>query len=124
MIILSVLRRGLFKLGIGHSHEQCPFSTRNINLAVIWVFIICTATSFLSIVLEYRDLKIVFGSFYVTMSGLLNIISYVHVVCQKPKLLNFIDELEQTVEESKIQNFIKKFPFIHKMQTMEKRKIR
>lgn len=72
-------------------------------MAVILVFIICIATSFLSIVLDYRDMKIVFGSFYVTMSGLLNIISYVCVVCQKSDLLRFIDELEETIEESKIR---------------------
>lgn len=108
MLIFGVLRKTWLKLGICHSHEQTPTFSRTINVTVILILITCHVTAFISIVLEYKNKnwKVVFGSFFVTMSGLFNTISYLYFVCQKPKLLNFIDDLEKTVHESKCKNAI------------------
>lgn len=107
MKIFNMLRKNLLKMGIGHSQEQYPLQSRTINVIVILVLIISIITSFLSIIFEYKNLNVAFGSFYVTMSGLLNIISYAYIVCQKAKLINLVDQLEETIQESKTDlNFI------------------
>lgn len=105
MRILGVLRNNFHNMGICRRQEQNFFLTLVIHAGVLMALLICSATAFFSILLEDYSLGVKFGSFYVTTSGLLLAILYLHAAWKKTDLLNLIDDLEKVVQESKILSF-------------------
>lgn len=101
MTILSFLRTNLRKMGICDGGEQNFMLSRAINAIVITVLVISTVTSFITSVISYPNLDVVFGSFYTTLTGLLNLITYPWIVCNRHKVLQLIENIDKTIQKRK-----------------------
>lgn len=103
MKIFGVLKTSLQTMGIDEHH--CHKQNRLLSLAknVFIVSLLSLASIFLTVnIFVESDLKAAFACFFVSLTCLLNIATYLYILSQKSELLNTIDELEKSMQESKI----------------------
>lgn len=105
MKLFSILLKSLSIMGIGQQfHTQNRHTSRAINAFVMLVFSFFSLSTIIKIFIE-NELNAIIECFFISMTCLLNLVTYSYVLRQKMQLFNLIDELEVSIQES---NYIKK----------------
>lgn len=102
----GVLTNNLLRMGIGHHlPEQNRFHLFAKNIVVISLLASLFLFTCLAIVFVSK-LSAKFGFFFIAVTCLFSIVTYLHIFHQEPKLFALINELETTIEQCKLPKLV------------------
>lgn len=102
--IFSVLKCSLHEMGICYNNEQNPYFNLAKNVVVLTIFGVWLVLMFIATIVS-DNLSVKISCFFVFITCLFIITIYVYILCNKSKLFNLVDELEKSINESKLLEF-------------------